>query len=136
MRMVWSTQACAPCHPECRTCSQHGPYACAGDCVHYDEDGRCVPACSPSHYPAAGTADSTGTCLACDTTCSNCTGPTAADCLSCRHYTVFDDFVNRHLPAATVRRSASFRRTVRTTTTLTRLTVLFRDYPGEPVPEK
>lgn len=90
-------QACAPCHPECRTCRQAGPYECNGDCVHYVEDGRCVSKCSPSHY-----ATDDGRCMPCDISCSNCTGPTPADCTSCRHYTLYDDFLNRHSPGADV----------------------------------
>jgi len=95
---VFFLQACAPCHPECRTCQQYSPYECLGDCVNFVEDARCVAACSPSHYAADDRR-----CLQCDVTCSNCTGPSASDCTSCRQFTVFDDFPNRHLPGATVR---------------------------------
>jgi len=95
---LMNLQACVPCHPECRTCQQSGPYECNGDCVHYVEDGRCVAICSPSHF-----ATDDGRCLPCDVSCSNCTGSTSAHCTSCRHFTLYDDFANRHEPGATVR---------------------------------
>ena len=91
-------QECVPCHAECRSCREAGPYECNGDCVHYVEDGRCVRLCSQSHY---ATDDSR--CLPCDISCSNCTGPTSAHCSFCRQYTLFDDYPNRHSFGATVR---------------------------------
>jgi len=94
-------QACAPCDPECRTCTA-GPHECEGDCVHFVEEDRCVAVCSASRYVTGGGQQ----CLKCHASCANCTGPTPADCVFCRHYFLFDDFVNRHQPGATVRTSA------------------------------
>jgi len=94
-------QACAPCDPECRTCTA-GPHECEGDCVHFVEEDRCVAVCSASRYVTGGDR----LCLKCHASCANCTGPTPADCVFCRHYFLFDDFVNRHQPGATVRTSA------------------------------
>jgi len=67
-----------------------------------------VAACSPSHYASSDDDGAAGgetvrRCLACDVSCSNCTGPTSAQCTSCRHFTLYDDFTNRHMPDATVR---------------------------------
>ncbi|CAG8753339.1 11451_t:CDS:2, partial [Acaulospora morrowiae] len=53
---------------------------------HVLDNGRCVKACSAGKFVSP---TDQFTCIACDTTCATCNGPSASQCLSCSNPTQF-----------------------------------------------
>ncbi|XP_071823263.1 epidermal growth factor receptor-like isoform X1 [Apostichopus japonicus] len=81
------------CDEECTDIGCWGPSA--GQCFtcrHYAlEDGTCVPPCDPENHFIIQPTDDGGirTCGLCDEQCTGgCTGPSNADCISCRNFQI------------------------------------------------
>ena len=61
---------CRRCHVECESCKHAGDGNCDKNaCVHFEQEGRCVPACEPDYFN-----DDNVTCHKCspDTLQDNC----------------------------------------------------------------
>ena len=78
---------CRQCHPLCKTCTGFGFHKeVCSECRHFEQDEQCTQECSADHY-----ATQNNTCLPCHSECNGCKGPTANDCLACKHFKVFTD---------------------------------------------
>ena len=82
---------CRQCHPLCKRCTGFGFHkeVCL-ECRHFEQDEQCTQECSADHY-----ATSNNTCLPCHSECNGCQGPSADDCLACKHFKVFTGEVSK-----------------------------------------
>lgn len=78
-----SNPTCAPCHPDCRSCSGQGPNQCLtcprGLSFH---QGSCLTDCPTGKYKSEQ-SDGQSVCLPCDDSCGECVGPSSSDCTAC-----------------------------------------------------
>lgn len=79
----FTSWVCSTCDPTCMICSSGGPTGCV-ECpsgrVYKPDTSECVELnCLSTEYIDY----SVGDCATCNSTCQNCNGPTAKDCLSC-----------------------------------------------------
>ncbi|KAI0263732.1 hypothetical protein BC834DRAFT_924820 [Gloeopeniophorella convolvens] len=78
---ITAAGACAPCHPDCATCSGTSFNQCSSCPPNRPvlSNGRCLPTCSKSQF-----FDRTsGTCQPCDGSCSSCSASGPSNCLAC-----------------------------------------------------
>ena len=80
---------CQTCHPQCNGCTG----TTNTDCVQCLKDSmpvqgsnnvRCIPRCDTNEYLVEGPPGEY-TCQPCHQECLNCTGPTQAECNTCRN---------------------------------------------------
>lgn len=76
---------CRKCHDLCRSCTGIGTHTSVCTCAKYNVNEQCEEHCSRDYY-----ADEvTKKCHKCAPECNGCTGPTEADCVSCRVYRIY-----------------------------------------------
>eukprot|EP00049_Salpingoeca_infusionum_P011344 m.196223 g.196223 ORF g.196223 m.196223 type:complete len:1583 (+) comp14904_c0_seq2:235-4983(+) len=79
-------KVCLPCNNLCvGACTEEGPDACVPNadgrrCTGLERDGVCVDVCPSNTYEDRDTMQ----CMECAEVCEACTGPTSAECLTCR----------------------------------------------------
>lgn len=79
---------CRKCHPRCERCSGYGFHThICHKCVGYRNRDVCEDECPQDHYADEEKRE----CFQCHKECRGCKGPTAGDCLECRHYQIFTD---------------------------------------------
>jgi len=77
---------CKRCHKECSACTSDGAFCVK--CINVKQNGQCVEKCSSSYYYDKVNQ----VCSPCDKRCTECTGPTNQNCLSCFHYKLFKEY--------------------------------------------
>ena len=72
-----------PCHASCATCGGSASTDCTACAASHPFADSPTSACVDDCTPLGKFANASQACAACDATCTTCSGPGAAECLSC-----------------------------------------------------
>lgn len=76
---------CRKCHHRCKSCTGMGTHISVCECAKYVAGEQCEDSCSRDYFPD----DQSRQCVKCSPECNGCTGPTDADCITCRVYRIY-----------------------------------------------
>jgi epidermal growth factor receptor len=84
---------CRVCHPRCKKCTGFGFHeSVCSECTKYRRGEQCEDECNDNEYAD----DIKKTCEPCHDECQRCRGPGANNCISCKHFKIFNRGVQPH----------------------------------------
>lgn len=86
LKSLTGKSVCRKCHQRCKNCTSYSIHVSVCECLHYSSGEQCEDRCQRDHFPD----EANRRCLRCHDECRGCSGPTAAHCINCRNFRIYD----------------------------------------------